>query len=268
MKLKFSSAVALIMLLVVSLGFAAVPTTKNYFAAPAGGSKDNKFYVGGNMYVTSGGALTVQSGGTFTISAGATVVSTAAAFMNITGAAGLTVTNNVAATGFYATGGSTSTSISCSGDAAVGTLTSAGAASCTTLNTGQGAYELYAMNQNVQSSNAVSFAGITNTAALKRSYVIDTDSVTLTATSVEVHISSKVASPQMSYTLPTAVGNGGLTFTFRKGSLAAGIVTIIPAGSELINGVAGNDVAIDAVNDFKTIMSDNANWVIINRYIQ
>lgn len=36
------------------------------------------------------------------------------------------------------------------------------AATLATLNTGQGAYELYAMNQDVETTDAVTFAGITN----------------------------------------------------------------------------------------------------------
>ena len=42
-----------------------------------------------------------------------------------------------------------------------GDIKSAGSITCTSLNTGQGAYELYNMNQNVTTSDIVTFAGIT-----------------------------------------------------------------------------------------------------------
>lgn len=44
--------------------------------------------------------------------------------------------------------------------AKIGTLNVTGAARAATLDTGQGAYELYAMNQNVQTSDAVTFASV------------------------------------------------------------------------------------------------------------
>ncbi len=66
--------------------------------------------------------------------------------------------------------------------------------------------------------------------------------------------------------LPTAVGNAGLTFIFKKGTSDAFAVTLDPAGSETIDG--GSTVAtIDAQHDTITIVSDGANWRVTARII-
>jgi hypothetical protein len=59
-------------------------------------------------------------------------------------------------------------------------VTSAGAVTAATLDTGQGANELFGMNQNVQTSDAVSFTGITSTKVNAASG--SADSVTLSGT--------------------------------------------------------------------------------------
>jgi hypothetical protein len=255
-------------------GYAWLDSSRYIYGAAA--TYDIRF----STKVTANKGLTIPSGATFTIDAGATVVSTAAVFMNITGADGLTVTYGVTAGSFTTTG-----------DAAVGTLTSAGAATATTLDTGQGANELYDMdqnvlqasavtfatvdtgqganelydmNQNVQTSNAVSFAGITNTAGFKTSYVLMSDSGTLTASSATVVNASRAGGQEI--ILPTAGSNAGLSFTVKKTG-SAGAVTLTTVSGETIDGV-DNNVEIDAANDFLTIVSDGTNWIVVSRYIQ
>jgi len=101
-------------------------------------------------------------------------------------------------------------------------------------------------------------------AGYKQSYVVMADSGTLTVSSATIVIASKATEQEI--TLPTAVGNGGLTFTIKK-SGAAGVVTVTTNASETIDGADGY-TAIDAQYDFITIVSDNANWHIVSRYIQ
>lgn len=92
------------LLLFAAAADAATITTKNYFAPPKGGSKDNGLYIGGNQYVVSGGSLTVQSGGTLLVQSGATLnikdgatVISSSTYENVTGALGVTITYGVRA---------------------------------------------------------------------------------------------------------------------------------------------------------------------------
>tara|TARA_R110000803_G_scaffold57276_1_gene115153 strand:- start:5 stop:628 length:624 start_codon:yes stop_codon:yes gene_type:complete len=68
-----------------------------------------------------------------------------------------------------------------------GDIKSSGAITCTTLNTGQGANELYAMNQNIQTTDIVTFAGINfakNTASTVQfgNFITNGQSFTITIT--------------------------------------------------------------------------------------
>lgn len=146
--------------------------------------------------------------------------------------------------------------------AATGTFS--GNVTAATVNTGQGAYELYKMDQNVDTAAAVSFAGITNTAGLVQSYVLCTDSATLTASSGTVVSCSKATA--QSITLPAVSGTTGLTFTIKKTG-AAGIVKIITNGSELIDGTDDNS-DIKTQYDYLTIVSNGTKWLIVGRYVQ
>ncbi len=100
--------------------------------------------------------------------------------------------------------------------------------------------------------------------SLNMSYVVAADSTTLTASSATVVNCSK-ATPQ-EITLPTAVGNTGLYFIIKKTG-AAGIVTITTNSTETIDGADGT-TNVDAQYDFVGIVSDGANWIVVNRYIQ
>jgi hypothetical protein len=62
-------------------------------------------------------------------------------------------------------------------------------------------------------------------------------------------------------TLPTAVGIGGRQYTIRKLDSSGNAVTIDGNGSETINGATTKVLA--AQYDVATIISNNANWVVI-----
>lgn len=175
---------------------------------------------------TATGGITVPSGATFTLASGSVLVSTG--MIQITGAEGFTVDNSVKAGNFTSTG-----PLVCVG---------------------------------ITNTGATATVGQANTGYTKLSYTLVTDSVTLTAASTEVQVSSKTTA--MAFTLPTAAGNTGLKFTFIKASIAAIAVTITPVSGQLINSVAGDNADMDAMNDRITIMSDGVQWRILERYIQ
>ena len=68
-----------------------------------------------------------------------------------------------------------------------------------------------------------------------------------------------IASAALTLTLPTAVGNAGVYTVKRTGT---GTVTVAPASGQTIDGAAS--LAIDKQWASVDIISDNANWVVIN----
>lgn len=123
-------------LLAVMAGAATAQNTKVYLER--GGAK---------QVIVSGGELEVRTGGLIDMQAGSTLTVNAAATINIADAptfSGISVTYGVgAATGVFS-----------------------GALSAATLNTGQGAYELYKMDQNVDTAATVTHAGASLTYGL------------------------------------------------------------------------------------------------------
>lgn len=82
-----------------------------------------------------------------------------------------------------------------------------------------------------------------------------------TLTAVTQVIKGNTTSGSITLTLPTAVGNMGLRIIAMKTS-AANTLTLDGNASETINGSATFDLT--ANNEVAEIISDNANWVIIN----
>ena len=145
-----------------------------------------------------------------------------------------------------------------------GTLNVTGTLASSTLNTGQGANELYAMDQDVKTTDAVTFDDIAITNAFNIGYVAASDSTTVTASSATVVNCTKAGA--MSVTLPTAVGNEGLYFIIKKTG-SAGAITITTNSTETIDGT-DDPTYVDAQYDYIGIVSDGANWIIVNRYVQ
>jgi hypothetical protein len=86
-------------------------------------------------------------------------------------------------------------------------------------------------------------------------------SATYTTSSNTELIKANTAGGSITINLVSAVGNGGLKFIIIKTS-ASNTLTIDPYSSQTINGAATYDLTL--VNETLEIISDNANWVIVN----
>ncbi len=107
-----------------------------------------------------------------------------------------------------------------------GDIRSAGSITCTSLNTGQGAYELYNMNQNVTTSDTVTFAGINFTKAALSS-VIYGGLIVANGQSFRVTINSIPAIPSLEYESEVV--------TLRNSSIALGsVVNVTSVGETLV----------------------------------
>lgn len=139
-------------------------------------------------------------------------------------------------------------------------LTTSSAVTFATVNTGQGDYELYAMNQNVRSSDAVSFAGITNTGSqYENNYLTVTDSFTVVAATTTVTYFVNGTGGILA-TIPDPATSAGRVFKFVNLASDAGENTF----SRNING--GSFTNFDEAGDIIEILSDGADWRIVNRY--
>lgn len=86
-------------------------------------------------------------------------------------------------------------------------------------------------------------------------------SSTYTTTSTAELIKVNTAGGSITLNLASAVGNGGLKFIIIKTS-ASNTLTVDPFASETINGNA--TYSMTANNETLEIISDNANWIIVN----
>jgi hypothetical protein len=83
-----------------------------------------------------------------------------------------------------------------------------------------------------------------------------------TASNVAQLIKTNSASGAVTVNLPTAIGNGGLTIQVLKTSSDANAVTLDGYGTETINGAY--TFAISSQYETVQIVSDNANWAVVN----
>jgi hypothetical protein len=89
-------------------------------------------------------------------------------------------------------------------------------------------------------------------------YTLTTSDSTITATAT---------GGAFSLTLPTAVGNSGLTFNLvRTDQTLANIITIATTSSQLI-GSYGTSVTLATQDESWQLQSDGANWVVLRHYI-
>lgn len=95
---------------------------------------------------------------------------------------------------------------------------------------------------------------------VKKAYASKSAAYTMTATDYCVNVSG--AAGAVTITLPTAAGIAGTVYVI-KNSDAVQTVTIDGFGTETIDGAA--TVALSAQYQFRTIMSDGTNWIVIAR---
>ena len=97
---------------------------------------------------------------------------------------------------------------------------------------------------------SASFTTVTKTAA------------TTLATSGEDNVIADATTADFTITLPTAVGNNGLTYKISK-STAANVVTVDADGTEEIGGELTYDV--ESINDSIIIASDGSDWFFLSK---
>jgi hypothetical protein len=267
-------------LILMMVSFSYAYNVNNYFTNPGSG-KENTLVISGTQTVS--GYLNVT--GTQAVSGTMSIADLTATGL-ITGSS-CTITNTITG-GTITDGTATLTAGTITGlldmTSSSGTITNQLTAG--TVDTGQGATEIYAMDQDIQTTDDPTFAdltvtygvdvativatgqissvGLVNTGTMKMSYVVASDSTTLTVSSATVVECSKDGI--MSVDLPTAVGNTGLYFLIKKTG-TAGAVTLVTNSTETIDG-ADDPTDIDAQYDFLGIVSNGTNWIIVNRYIQ
>lgn len=195
----------------------------------------------------------------------------AGATLNISGTSTLAAITGTTASLTTITGTSLATG---SGAITGGDITAAYSVNGATLNV-SGASVLHALTAttvgatavtatSISDTGALSAVGITNTGALINSYVLCSDSATLTASSATVVNCSRAGG--QSIQLPAVASNTGLTFTFKKTG-AYGIVTLLSNASETIDGSI-NNTSIKTIYDYLTITCTGSAWIIAGRYIQ
>jgi hypothetical protein len=113
----------------------------------------------------------------------------------------------------------------------------------------------------ITTSGAVALSGTTTlSGGLKITSGARTAAVTLAATSPQYQLCDATTAA-FTITLPTAVGNSGLLFTFKKTDATASAVTIDANASETIDGAL--TYVLSAQYKYVTIYSNNANWLIV-----
>jgi len=106
----------------------------------------------------------------------------------------------------------------------------ASAVTFATVDTGQGAYELYAMNQNVLTTSSPTFSGLTLKTVTK--VFADTG---YTALSTDFSIIWNAVGGACVMNLPAATGTGRI-LEIKKVDASANLVTITTSGAELLDG--------------------------------
>jgi len=270
--MKLNKLISCILFTFLLSGFLyAANSVDNYFTGPVSGSSDNILVIEGTQNVT--GTLnvsgTLNATGTTAISGDLTVST-----INVTNTATVgTLTDSTASltageiTGLldFTTSSGTVTNTLEAGTLTDGTATiTGGSVVCADINTGQGVTEVYAMDQDVETTDDVIFNKLSLTADFNmNSFVVMADSGTVTISSSTVILATKAGA--MEIDLPDAATSAGKIFTIKKTDADASIVTL-DANGGTIDG-ADPYTSIDAQYDFVTIISDGTNWHIVAKFI-
>ena len=166
---KFKTFLFVSMILIAASSSVFAANVKNYFTSPGTGT-DNVLVIGGNMTAIAGSTVTFAG----KVTAGSISVTTLTYVYDVLTSTYITVTGTSTFGGLMQTAAITSSGLltASSGSFAgtvysTGAITSGGALAGTTLDTGQGANDLYDMDQNVLTTSVVTFATGTVTNAFK-----------------------------------------------------------------------------------------------------
>lgn len=110
-------------------------------------------------------------------------------------------------------------------------------------------------------SSAVTVSStFTTSGAIKKGTNTRTSSLTLTNTTVPVN-SIDASSGNITITLPTAVGNNGLTFTLKRIDNSGNSVSVAASSGQTIDGASSYPLTVQWQKI--TVISNNVNWLII-----
>jgi hypothetical protein len=119
----------------------------------------------------------------------------------------------------------------------------------------------------ITTSGATAFSGttalsgvVTISSGLKITSGARTADVTIANSSASVQLCDATTA-SFTISLPTAVGNSGLIYTFKKTDATANTVTVDPNGAQTIDGASTYVLGVQW--DYVQIYSNNANWLII-----
>ena len=85
-----------------------------------------------------------------------------------------------------------------------------------------------------------------------------------TLTASDTVVSFTTSTSDLDATLPTAVGISGKQYTLKKSDQSTGKVVLKTTSSQTIDGYASAVIKMATINDTITVVSDGANWKIIN----
>lgn len=118
-------------------------------------------------------------------------------------------------------------------------------------------------NSTITGNTISSNGGRVNTGSFATAYSAKTAAYTLLAPNDNA-ITADATTAAFNVTLPTAVGNSGLRFTVKRINSGANAVTLVTTSSQTIDGLS--TYVLNRQNDVVTVMSDNANWRVVDTY--
>jgi hypothetical protein len=131
----------------------------------------------------------------------------------------------------------------------VGTVTGSGAATCTTINTGQGANEVYDMNQNVQTTDDVTFKGAAITYGISVATIAASGAVSCTTVNTGQGAAECYLQDQNVRTTDD-VTHKSVTATYGADAGTATITGLLKSGSLTNSGTLTNTGAGGIVNTY------------------
>lgn len=111
-------------------------------------------------------------------------------------------------------------------------------------------------------SAANTFSNILTSAGLRVGYVAKTTGYTSTTTDHTINYTTAA----VTHTLPTAVSATGQQYTI-KNRAASGTVTVATTSSQTIDGNTAATYNLTTQNDWLTVESDGANWMVVGKRI-